>query len=223
MRIPAIGSILAGTMLLLAPEPALADVLDRVVVSAGQQVVTLSAVRRQLRIEALVADREPESTPAAMRKAAERLIDQAMVVREMELSGYAQPPMAEAQAVLDKFIAARKQTPEQFQTQVAKVGFSEDDFKKEVLWRISVQRFVNFRFAPGVQVSTEEIERYYKEEFSKQAKLAEPNAEIPKLEDVSERISVLLSTNKTNQALEQWLALTRETLKVHFFEEALKP
>jgi hypothetical protein len=214
--------LLAG-MLLLASGAGLADVLDRVVVSAGQQVVTLSAVRRQLRIEALVSDREPEFTAAAMRKAAERLVEQAMVLREMELSGYTPPPMSEAQAVLEKFLDSRKQTPEQFQAQVARVGFSEDDFKKEVLWRISVQRFVNFRFAPGVQVSDEEIERYYKEEFTKQAKLADANAEPPKLEDVRERISVLLTTGKTNQALEQWLALTRETLKVRFFEEGLKP
>ncbi len=222
MRLLAKERLLAG-LLLLAPGSALADVVDRVVATAGQQVVTLSAVRRQLRIEALVADREPEFTPATMRKAAERLIDQAMVLREMELSAYAPPPMSEAQAVLEKFISNRKQTPEQFQAQVARVGFSEDDFKKEVLWRISVQRFVNFRFAPGVQVSDEEIERYYKEEFTKQAKLADPNAQLPKLEDVSERITVLLTTSKTNQALEQWLALTRETLKVRFFEEALKP
>jgi hypothetical protein len=57
--------------LVLVPCLVQGDVLDRVVVSAGQQVVTLSAVRRQIRIEALVANREPDYSQASMRKAAE--------------------------------------------------------------------------------------------------------------------------------------------------------
>lgn len=200
-----------------------ADVVDRVVASAGQQVVTLSAVRRQLRIEALVANKEPEYSAASMRRAAERLIEQALVLREMELSMYAAPPMAEAEATLEKFISSRKQTPAEFSAQRARLGFSEDDFKNEVLWRISVQRFVNFRFAPGVQVSDEEIERYYREDFSKRAKAADTDVKMPMLDEVRDTIRLILATRKTNQALEVWLAQTRETLKVHFFEEALKP
>lgn len=200
-----------------------ADVVDRVVAAAGQQVVTLSAVRRQLRVEALVAHREPEYTAASLRRAAERLIEQALVLREMELSGYAAPPMAEAVTALEKFIAARKQTPEQFHVDVTRLGFTDDEFRKEVLWRISVQRFVSFRFAPGVQISDEEIEKYYAEEFMKQAKAADANVKVPDLEEVRERISVILTTRKTNLALDQWMAQTRESLKVHIFEEALKP
>lgn len=220
MRIRACLCALAGVM---SMEVGRADVVDRVVASAGEQVVTLSAVRRQLRIEALVADREPEYSAANLRRAAERLIEQALVLREMELSLYVPPTMAEADAAREKFILARKRNPTEFYAQVAKLGFSEDDFKKEVLWRISVQRFVNFRFAPGIQVSEEEIEKYYKEEFTKQAKAADANAKMPQLEEVRETITLILATRKTNVALDQWMLQTRETLKVRFFEEALKP
>jgi hypothetical protein len=41
-----------------------------------------------------------------------------------------------------QFIAGRKQTPEEFHAQAARL--EEDDFKKEVCG-VSVQRFVNFR------------------------------------------------------------------------------
>lgn len=214
---------LRTAVLMLALSVLKADVIDRVVVSVGQQVVTLSAVRRQLRIEALVANREPELGPESMRKAAERLMEQAIVLREMELSGYTAPPMAEAVAAVEKFLADRKQTPAAFQAQVTRLGFSEDDFQKEVLWRISVQRFVNFRFAPGVQISDEEIGKYYREEFTKEAKAANAEVKMPDLDEVRETITLILASRKTNQALEQWIAQTKETLKVHFFEEALKP
>lgn len=213
---------LLACILVLTPGIAQADVLDRVAVSAGQQVVTLSGVRRQLRVEALVANSEPVYSAENMRRAAERLIEQALVLREMELSLYVPPTMAEAEVALAKFISDRKQTPEEFQAQVARMGFSDDEFRKEVLWRISVNRFVTFRFAPGVQVSDEEVEKYYKEEFTKQAKTTGADVTMPQLEEVRETIYLILSTRKTNQALDQWLAQTRQTLKVHFFEEALK-
>jgi len=213
--------LLAG-ILVLTPGAARADVLDRVAVSAGQQVVTLSGVRRQLRLEALVANTEPDYSAANMRRAAERLIEQTLVLREMELSLFVPPTMAEAEVALAKFISDRKQTPEEFQKQVAHMGFSDDEFRKEVLWRVSVSRFVTFRFAPGVQVSDEEVEKYYKDEFAKQAKAADANVAMPQLEEVRETIYLILATRKTNQALDQWLAQTRQTLKVRFFEEALK-
>ncbi|HEY3443471.1 MAG TPA: hypothetical protein VGK29_22120 [Paludibaculum sp.] len=222
MRTRTAERLLAG-ILVLASGIAQADVLDRVVASAGQQVVTLSGVRRQLRLEALVAGSEPEYTAANMRQAAERLIEQALVLREMELSLFVPPNMAEAEAALAKFISDRKQTPEQFQAQVARMGFSDDEFRKEVLWRISVSRFVTFRFAPGVQVSDKEVEKYYNEEFTKQAKATDTKMTMPQLEEVRETIYLILATRKTNQALDQWLAQTRQTLKVRFFEEALRP
>ncbi len=72
---------LLACILVLTPGIAQADVLDRVAVSAGQQVVTLSGVRRQLRVEALVANSEPVYSAENMRRAAERLIEQALVLR----------------------------------------------------------------------------------------------------------------------------------------------
>ena len=213
--------MLAGA-LLLAVGVGRAEVVDRVVASAGQQSVTLSAVRRQLRIEALVANTEPEYSPANMRRAAERLIEQGLVLREMELSLFVPPTMAEAEAALEKFLSGRKQTVEAFHEQSKRLGFSEDDFKKEVQWRISVQRFINFRFSPGIKVSDQEIATYYKEEFTKQAQAADANVKMPELEEVRETISLILATRKTNQALAQWMTQTREATKVRFFEEALK-
>lgn len=200
-----------------------ADVLDRVAASAGQQVVTLSAVRRQLRIEALVENRAPEYTAESLRAAAERLVEQALLRREIELSRYTLPPMAAADAALEKFVAERRQTAAEFQAEVRRLGFSEDDFRKEVRWRISVERFVASRFAPGVQVSDAEIESYYAGEYTRGSRARDANAKLAPLEEVREAIAQILTARKTDAALDAWLAQTRETLQVQFFEEALKP
>ncbi len=209
--------------LLLTLSVTRADVLDRIVASAGQQVVTLSRVRQQVRIEALVARSEPDYSAANMRRAAERLIEQALVLREMELSLFVPPAMADADLALESFIRERKQTPAGFQADVQRLGFNEDEFRREVRWRLSVERFVNFRFAPGIQVSDQEIENYYKEEFTRQAKAPDAATKLAGLEEAREAISLILARRKTDQALEQWMTVARAAAKIRFFEEALKP
>ncbi|MBI5083992.1 MAG: hypothetical protein HZB13_05270 [Acidobacteria bacterium] len=84
-----------------------AEVIDRVVAAAGRQVVTLSAVRRSLRMQAVFDLREYVDTPSERRGAADRLIDQAMVSREISLSRYAGATMAEADALLAAFMKER--------------------------------------------------------------------------------------------------------------------
>lgn len=200
--------------------PLAGEVVDRVAAAAGQQVVTLSAIRRHLRILALSEGKPLEDTPEARRRAAERLIDQAMVLREIQLSRYASPTMAEAEVSITRFIASRQQTPEQFAASLKSYGFTEDDFRQEVLWRISVARFVDFRFAPGIQVSDEEVAAYYQKEFVPIFRASNPGQKDPALEEVRDRVMRVVSVRKTNAALEQWLTQMRETLKVRYFEAA---
>lgn len=198
-------------------------VLDRVAASAGQQVVTLSAIRRHLRILALVDNSPLEDTPDARRKAADRLIDQALIHREIELSRYAAPTRAEAEARIQDFIKQRNVTHEQFEALLARYGFNEDDFTEEVLWRISVTRFIDFRFSPGVQITDDEIKKYYNDEFIPQFRRRAPDAPVPPLDDVRSQVSQVLMLRKTNLAVDQWLAQMRATVKVRYFEAVLGP
>ncbi|MGJ5813828.1 hypothetical protein [Paludibaculum fermentans] len=196
-------------------------VLDRVAAAAGQQVVTLSAIRRHLRILALADNSPLEDTPAARRKAADRLIDQALIHREIELSRYAAPTRAEAESRIQDFIKQRNLTQAQYEALLARYGFNEDDFTEEVLWRISVTRFIDFRFSPGIQISDDEIKKYYTDEFVPQFRRRAPDAPVPPLDDVRDQVSQVLMLRKTNQAVDQWLSQMRATVKVRYFEPVL--
>ena len=198
------------------------DSLDRVVAAAGQRVVTLSAVRRQLRLDALANHTPLVDTPAARRDAAARLVDQMLLRSEIELSRYTAPPMAEAEATIETFLGERKVRSEEWLSTLERNGFSEDDFKREVLWRITVARFLEYRFAPGVQVSDEEISGFYQREFLPQFARESPAQAAPRLDDVREKIVRVLIVRRTNVAVDQWLAQTRIQMKVRLFEEALQ-
>ncbi|WP_321473510.1 SurA N-terminal domain-containing protein [uncultured Paludibaculum sp.] len=196
-------------------------VIDRVAAAAGQQVVTLSAIRRHLRILALVDNSPLEDTQEARRKAADRLIDQALIHREIELSRFNAPTRAEAEARIQTFQKQRNLTQQQFDELLQRYGFTEDDFTEEVLWRISVTRFIDFRFSPGVQITDDEIKKYYTDEFLPQFRRRAPDAPLPPLDDVRDRVSQVLMLRKTNQAVDQWLAQMRTTVKVRYFEAVL--
>jgi len=209
-------------LLMAMAAEARAGVIDRVVAAAGRQVVTLSAVRRSLRMQAVFDVREYADTPSERRGAADRLIDQAMVYREISLSRYTGATMAEADALLAAFMKERGMTSEQLAAALERYGFNEDDFRQEILWRVTVQRFVDFRFMPGVQVSDGEVQAYYDREFVPGLRSTDLNTAAPRLEEVRERIAQVITTRKTNAAMEQWLKQARETLKVRFFEEAFR-
>jgi hypothetical protein len=193
-------------------------VVDRVAVVLGRQVISLSAVRRAVRMEALAAGRVPDDTPARRRAAAERLIDQAIFEREIQLGNFTAPALAEADTKVDDYLKERGITRAQLLAELARYGFSEDDLRHEMQWRLHVERFIEFRFTPGAQVSSSEIEDYYRREFLPQWK--GPQA-APALDAVRARIERILAVRKTDEAMRQWLERMRASLRPRVFEAAL--
>ncbi|MGO9239383.1 MAG: hypothetical protein ACLQBJ_01120 [Bryobacteraceae bacterium] len=206
---------LAGLAALAAGE-----VLDRVAVQVGTQVITESAVRRELRLEAFMQDREAELGAAERRKAAERLIDQTLVRRELELNRYPPPPASEVQASVEQIRKARREDPSEFAHSLERNGFSLEDLRNQVLYEIALLRFVDFRFSPGVEVSDAEIQQAYEKEVVPEAQRRGVAA--PRLDEQRESIVKLLSYRKTTAALEQWLGQARQQVKIRYYEEAFR-
>jgi len=206
---------LAGLAALAAGET-----LDRVAVQVGAQVITASAVRRQLRLEAFMQNREPELGAGERRKAAERLIDQTLVRRELELNRYPPPPASEVEASVEQIHKARHEDGSEFARSLERYGFSVEDLRNQVLYEIALLRFVDFRFSPGVEVSDAEIQQTYEKEVVPEAQRRGVAA--PRLDEQRESIVKLLSYRKTTAALEQWLGQARQQVKIRYYEEVFR-
>lgn len=212
-----------AVLMVMASGAAMAqEALDRVAVSFGLEVITLSAIRRQLRMDAYLAGQPPEDTPEARRAAAERLIDQALVRREMNLSRYTPIPMAEVRQRVEAYREKLGLTPEAFVKELAKYGFEPDDFLNELYWQATLLRFVQFRFSPSVQVDDDEVREYYQKEYVPRLRQMMPGEEPPPLADVRERIVGILASRKENVVLEQWLETTRQQARIRYHEEAFQ-
>ncbi|MBE7543453.1 MAG: hypothetical protein HS123_13910 [Solibacteraceae bacterium] len=198
------------------------EVIDRVAVSFGLEVVTLSAIRRQVRMSAYLEGKPVEDTPEARRAAAERLIDQSLVRREMNLSRYTPIPMEEVRQKVEETRQQQGLTAEAFAAELHKYGFTTEDFLHELYWQSTLLRFVQFRFSPSVQVSEEEVREYYEQEYVPRLARMVPGQGPPPVDEVRERITSVLSARKENAVLEEWLKLGRQAARIRFHEEAFR-
>ncbi len=214
--------LLAALIVSAASTAAAQEVIDRVAVSLDLGVITLSAIQRQVRMNAYLEGKPPEDTPEARRAAAARLVDQALVRREMDLSRYTPIPMAAVRENVDAYRKKLGLTQERFEAELAKYGFAPEDFLQELYWQATLLRFIQFRFSPSVQVDDEEVRDYYEQEYVPRLRQMVPDQPPPPLAEVRERVVGILASRKENQVLEEWLEQGRQLAKIRYHEEAFK-
>jgi hypothetical protein len=122
--------------------------LDRIAVTVGGDVITESQVLDEIRIVAFLNSGQPDFSPAARRRAAERLIDQTLIRREMRISQFPEPKQAEAQQVLDELKRKRFHTEAAFRDALAKYGITSTELLAHLRWELAALRFTSYRFRP---------------------------------------------------------------------------
>lgn len=211
-------------LLAIFPLPAAGgEILDRVAVAVGQQAVALSDVLRHLRFRSIVSGEPVQDTEQNRRQAAEQLVDLLIVRRELELSRYSPPSMAEADAAIESFLAGMQWSRDRLAGELARAGFTEEEFRREMQARLTVTSFIDYRFAPGVQVTDDEVQAYYQAELLPALRESSPGAAAPELGAVRAMIERILATRKVNAAMEEWLKQMRQSLRIRYFDEAFRP
>jgi hypothetical protein len=184
---------------------AAADVIDRIAVSIGNAVITREEVRRETRLTAFLNGDPPEASRAAMRKAAERLVEQFLVRRELELAHYPSPGAPEIEPLMKGRDLAK----------LPRYNLSAEDLRSHFTWQVQLLRFVEFRFRPGVQVSNAEIQEY----FEKQVLGSRPGAVF---EESRAAIEAALTEQQVDRQLDTWLREARARSRIEFRDEALE-
>jgi hypothetical protein len=131
----------AGLTMLLA-----ADVVDRVAVVVGANVITESELLREVRLTELLNGEPPDLSPEKRRAAAERLVDQQLIRTEMEFSRFPQPGPAEAAKVIPEFVKEQHITESQLRESLTKYGITEDELKNHLAWQAAAMQFTENRF-----------------------------------------------------------------------------
>lgn len=201
---------------------ATAEIIDRVCVMVDRKVITLSAVDERIRVAALLNGTAADLSAASRRRMAERLIEQALIEREMEISRYSMPKEEEVTEYLERL---RKQGKLGARALAAKLGeyrLTEAALRENLRLQLATVRFIDLRFRPGSAVSDGEIELYYRETYVPEWQREHAGKTPPEVDEVWDTIEQTLLAQKANEALEAWLKEARASARVIYFEEAFR-
>ena len=196
-----------------------AEIVDRIAVSVGNSIITESEIRHQLKVRAFV-----EGTPLKLdeenkRAAADRLIEQSLIRREMQAARYTGPEAAVAKVVLTSLKQSRFAGDEQaYQAELKRARLTEADVESSLLWQLTVLRFVEFRFRPGIQIPPDEVREYYTQKFLpawKQRTTDPP----PPFEEAESKCEEELIQERIDNQLDRWISLTRTQTNIRYRDQ----
>jgi hypothetical protein len=198
-----------------------ADTIDRIAVSVGNRVITLSDLDREIRVNAFLDAKQPDFTPAGKRATAERMVEQKLIRRELETSRYPVPDAAEVEPILAGFKHDHYPNDEEYRRALEERGITEQDVKDELLWQRTLLRFIEVRFRPAVQVTDREIQDYFEKQVAPAARAAHPGQPVM-LEEYRDQISETLIGQRVDHELDTWLKEARKRNEIVFHDEALQ-
>jgi hypothetical protein len=202
-------------------ECASAEIIDRIAVSVSGSVITTSDLNREIRVTALQNGVTPNFSPANRRATALRMVNQRLIRREMESSRYPMPDPKEAELLLHELKMSRYKSDTEFQQALAHYGITEQDLRDELLWQLTLLRFIDMRFRPGVRVSDQDIQQYFEKQVKPAAEAANPGKPVF-LEDFRDRIEETLTGQRTDRELDNWLQEVRKRTEIVFHQEVFQ-
>ena len=196
-----------------------AEIIDRMVITVGRQVITQSQLDEELRVTAFLNLVPIDTSIEAQRKAADRLVEQTLVNREMELSRYPEP----TPDAVEKY---RSQIVKQyggeaaFQAALKRDLLTPATLNRHLVEQLTVLRFLDYRFRPEVDVTDHDIAdayHLYVEEW-KRTKPGPP----PSLDRVRESLESQIYQGKINGEFSRWMEETRKQVPVNYLDSHLR-
>ena len=218
MRVPLI--FVASVMAVAAN--AAAERVDRLAVSIERTAIMESQILDHLRVAAFLEGKPVDISPRARRTAARQLIELNLIHREMHLSRYTPPGTQMAGPMLTKFRAERYPDDEKYAEALAANNLRESDLLRNLLLQMTITRFINFRFKPGVRVSEEEVDNYYRSSFVPGWESVKSPVPVPPLEEVRDEIEATLTDQKVDQAMDDWLKTATASVHIKYQEEVFR-
>jgi hypothetical protein len=197
-----------------------AVLLDRIAIVVDNHPIKDSDIDRDIRIAALLNGDRVDASAAARKQAANRLIDQALIRREIEIAAFPPAKPEETDQMVEQLRKQRLGSDAVYRAALEQYGVTDAQLRRQLDWQITVLHFVELRFRPAVQVSEEDIQDYFDQH---QADLRQhAGAEPLTLAGVHDAIEQQLTGERVNQQFFAWLDETRKSARIQYLEPELK-
>ena len=198
-----------------------AEIIDRVAVSVGNSAIAASDLDREIRITAFLNGVTPDFSVRSKRATADRMVEQKLIQRELELGRYPEPEPAAVDSELADFRQMHFKTEAEFQRALTEAAITEKEVREELVWQLKLLRFVEVRFRPSVQISEQEIQDYFEKTVRPVAQAAHPGQAVT-LDDYRDDIEETLAGQRADQELDKWLKETRQRSEIIFHDEVFQ-
>ncbi len=219
-----LSAILGLVMLVAASAVSAQDVVDKTVAivtdgSRKPQLITYSDILWQLSLQPGVPLEKPRTED--LNQALQTIINQRIFALEAERLPRIAPTEKE---IADKIAETLTYFPTTaaFETRLKQVGFDsvkDDAFERLIAQRVAIEKYIDFRFASFVVVTSEEETRYYREIFTPEFRRRTPGLLLPPLEEKRLEIGDMLTRQKIAAAIERFLDEAKRRVQIEILIE----
>ena len=191
------------------------DITDRMVATVNTGVrpslITYSDLLWQLALE----PDKPLENPSSenLNRVLNLVISQRLILQEAERLPAIDPTTEEIEGRLNEFVKLFPSQAE-FQQRMARVGLSAEQLREIVRQRLTIEKFLDFRFRSFTIVTQKEIEDYYRDVYVPRLRRQQPGRLVPELKDVTKEIEAELTESKIESETDEFLDSLRERAEI---------
>jgi len=199
-----------------------ATIVDRVAIAVGNKVITQSEIEERIRLSAFQNGDKPDFSLASRKQSAERLIDQKLIEREMDVGHFPRADSERGKQLLADYEASsyHADSPASHAamlTALAADGLTADELEADLMRQADLLTFLDLRFKPAVQVDDAEVRKYFDQSIP-----PGPEKEQLGLGGMRPQIELILATQQADKDLDEWLKDQRLRLKIEYVDKDLK-
>jgi hypothetical protein len=210
-----LAAALAGRASEAAASPQSSRVVDRIVARIEGDIILQSQVRELGAFQQLIEGHAENDSQLLS-----ELIEQWMVQTEASASHFPDPAQSEVDRELSRLTASFA-SPEAYSAKLRELGLSADEVRQLLARQIYIERYLDYKFRPTVQIEPADIAAYYQKELLPE--LAKQNQTAPRQADVEEQIREVLVQRGISTLTAKWLDETKSRLKIEQTPPTAKP
>jgi hypothetical protein len=199
----------------VSPKPLQGRVVDRIVAKIEGDIILLSQVHELGAFQQLIQGHQETDD-----RLLGELIEQWVVQTEATTTHFPQPAKSEVDREMDR-IAAQFATPEAFAAKLAALNLTTAEVREMLTQQIYLERYLDYKFRPTVQIDAPSVETYYQKEF--RPVLEAKNQLVPPLPEVEGEIREVLTQRAISDRVAQWLDETKSHLTIELASPSGKP
>lgn len=205
-------------MSLLVAGLGLGVIIDRIAIIIGNSIIKDSDIDRDIRATDFLNGRSLNLSAPERKAAADRLINQAIIRREIRIGDYPRATFQEADQQLEKLENQRFKSHAALEQGLKRYELTLLDLRTEFRWQLTVLRFIDQRFKPAVLVTDQQANDYFRQHEAA-LRREHPGQSNDDLHNVARDI---ITGEQVNKLFFDWLDQQRKDAKIQYLEESLR-